>query len=150
MPDQGTPEQQQRKHTLVGNADPRYSEYPLGVLLVRGIITQDQHDAGVRYAGLAVHVLGKSGASGRQMLEHWQVGDSGYVDFEEEDHEAIEQSWRGDCEILMAQGRRAKSAVDNAAYHRLWPVALILRPGLAEFELIDGLQALVKSRDSRK
>ena len=59
----------------------------------------------------------------------------------------IEPLWREACEALAHCGHRVKVAVDNATYHRMWPVALIVRPGLAEFDLIDGLQALVRWRN---
>ena len=145
--DLGTPEQQQRKRVLVGDADPKYSEYPLGVLLARDIITQDQHDAGCRYAYLAGRVLGKMGPSGSQMHVDRMASGPWYNEDQDDAMEIIEPLWREACGALENCGRRVKVAVDNATYHRLWPVALIVRPGLAEFDLIDGLQALVRWRD---
>ena len=44
-PDRGTPECQARRLALVGSVGDQRAEYPLGVLLARGAITQDQHDA---------------------------------------------------------------------------------------------------------
>jgi hypothetical protein len=52
-PDMGTPEQQQKREILIGKgANPQLGAYPLGVLLARGTVTLDQHNVGLRYAGL--------------------------------------------------------------------------------------------------
>ena len=58
--DLGTPEARAHKLALVGSADPALAEYPLGVLLARGILTPEQHDAGCHYAYLAGRVLGRT------------------------------------------------------------------------------------------
>ena len=59
-PDLGTPEAQRKRFDLVGGAPPELAEYPLGVLLARGIITRDEHDAGCRYAHLRGKALGNA------------------------------------------------------------------------------------------
>jgi hypothetical protein len=141
--DLGTPEQQARRRVMVGGGDPKYAEYPLGVLLARRIITQQQHDAGCRYAFLAGRVLGRVGATSSTM-EHWYSPDL------DDAMLIVEPLWREACDVLAARGRRVKEAVDNATYHRIWPIALIVRPGLAEWDLIDGLEVLEKWRNGLK
>jgi len=56
--DQGTPELQARRAVLVGGSDPALSEHPLGIMLARGLITPEQHEAGCYYAGLYGRAVG--------------------------------------------------------------------------------------------
>lgn len=57
--DRGTDELTAKRLLLTAGNDPALSCYPLGVLLARKVITQDQHNAGVAYAGLFWRARGK-------------------------------------------------------------------------------------------
>lgn len=57
--DLGTPEGQEKRRALVGDADPALATCPLGVLLARGIIDREQYEAGERYAFLRWSGVGK-------------------------------------------------------------------------------------------
>jgi hypothetical protein len=56
--DRGTPEMQQRRATMTGD-QALSPDYPLSVLLGRGLINQVQHDAGMRFARLYWTLFGK-------------------------------------------------------------------------------------------
>lgn len=61
--DTGTPEMQARRIALVGShGDLALAEYPLGVLLARKLITQQEHDAGRYFAYLYGRVVGRTSA----------------------------------------------------------------------------------------
>jgi len=58
--DRGTPELVARRLALTeGHENPALASYPLGVLLARGVINQDQHNAGVQYATAFWKAFGK-------------------------------------------------------------------------------------------
>lgn len=79
-PDRGTPENQARRLRLVGkNGDPAKSYSPLAVLKTRELITEDQFQAGERYAKAYRLAFGKVGpristaeATGNDAPEHKQ------------------------------------------------------------------------------
>ncbi len=137
-PDCGTPEAQARKRELVGDGDPALAGYPLGVLLARRVITQDQHDAGRHYAYLAGRVLG------RTRPYRPDSGSGGSTELGEGALEAVEDRWREAAAALLAAGRRAKDAVDNAALFERLPVAAELGA------LTAGLDALALWRRGRR
>ena len=139
-PDRGTPEAQARRYALIGTADPALAEYPLGVLLARGVITGEQHDAGCHYAYLAGRVLG------RTKPYRADQGGSGAA-LNEVAIDAIERRWHQAVRTLLDAGRRAKDEVDNVAlFERLpsWVGAESPRLGDARSceELVAGLEAL--------
>ena len=47
-----TPEFIEKRLALAGGGDPQSCGYPLGVMMTRGWITRDDHDAGLHYANL--------------------------------------------------------------------------------------------------
>ena len=57
--DHGTHEAAVHRLALVGSADPVLGEHSLGILLARGVITEEQHQAGVRYAARSWEIYGK-------------------------------------------------------------------------------------------
>ena len=128
-PDCGTPEAQARKRELVGDGDPALAGYP---------ITQDQHDAGRHYAYLAGRVLG------RTRPYRPDSGSGGSTELGEGALEAVEDRWREAAAALLAAGRRAKDAVDNAALFERLPVAAELGA------LTAGLDALALWRRGRR
>ena len=114
-PDRGTPEQQLRRFQLVGEANPTLASYPLGVLLAKSLITQDQHNIGLDYAR---HYRVVSGKDRRP---------SGLAEVPEE--VLIEMQARFDqmSHALKRVGRRSKDAVDNVAVFERFPGWLFRR-----------------------
>ena len=110
-PDRGTPEYQARRIALVGSVHDQRAEYPLGVLLARGAITQDQHDAGQRYARLWGKCVGNPLTRGGR----------GYADPLDDDTQAVvEARWREVAHLLRRTG--CKSIVDTiCVYERMVP-----------------------------
>ena len=59
-PDRGTPELQVKRRALVGeNGDPNYSHSPISALYTRGIIEENQYNAGTIYTTQYWHMYGK-------------------------------------------------------------------------------------------
>ena len=97
---------------MVGDANPALSEYPLGVLLARGIVTQEQHDAGVKDAFLAGRVLGRTKPYRPDAAGASVTGDETLTP-------KMEERWREAVDRLLLCGRRCKDAVDNVVvFHR--------------------------------
>lgn len=57
--DHGTPELQYKRAVLAQGADPTKTSHPLDLLHARGLISDDQHQAGMRYAWLHALAFGK-------------------------------------------------------------------------------------------
>lgn len=143
--DRGTPEQQARRRALIGAAAAHLAEYPLGVLLARGLVTAEQHDAGCHYAYLAGRVLG------RTKPYRAEAAGGGGAELTEAARASIERRWLEAVRLLLGAGRRAKDAVDNAAiFERLpgWLAREQPRPNdTAEQQaLVAGLDVLARWR----
>ena len=143
--DRGTPEQQARRQALIGSAAPHLAEYPLGVLLARGLISAEQHDAGCHYAYLAGRVLG------RTKPYRADAAGSGGAELTEAALASVERRWLQAVRMLFDAGRRAKDAVDNVAiFERLpgWLAREQPRPGDAAEQqaLVAGLESLARWR----
>jgi hypothetical protein len=146
--DLGTPEARAHKVALVGPADPALAEYPLGVLLARGILTPEQHDAGCHYAYLAGRVLG------RTKPYRADLGGGGGEELGEGALAAVERRWHEAVRALLDAGRRAKDAVDNVAIFERLPGWLVRsQPRLGDdrerLALVHGLEALAAWRRGR-
>ncbi|MGH6932505.1 MAG: hypothetical protein ACREEE_08735, partial [Dongiaceae bacterium] len=63
--DLGTPEARARRERMAAGADPALTEYPLGLLLARQLISDEQHEAGCYYGFLYGQAIGgvRSGCS---------------------------------------------------------------------------------------
>jgi hypothetical protein len=61
--DGGTPELQARRSALVGAGDPALAEYPLGIMLARGLISPEEHEAGCYYAALYARAVARTSLS---------------------------------------------------------------------------------------
>ena len=126
-PDRGTPECQAQRLALVGSIQDQRAEYPLGVLLARGTITQNQHDAGQRYARLWGKCVGNP----------LTRGGHGYADpLDEEAQAAVEARWREVARLL--RHTQCKPVVDTVCvYERMVPPTRLHR-------LKDGLDILAR------
>ncbi len=123
-----TPEQKARRIALVGNDQDPLASYPLGVLLARDLITQQQHDAGRRYAWL------RGVSLGNPLTRNEPGHASPLSDSEQAD---IEREWRRAAHVLRQACR--KTIVDTVCvYERPAPDFKVAR-------LRDGLDALAKS-----
>ena len=127
-PDLGTPEAQRKRLELVGGeAPPELAEYPLGVLLARRTIARDEHDAGCHYAYLRGKALGNTTIFGMFRALFPAAGGRA---LDEDAQACVEARWRAAANQLLAAGRPAKDAVDNAAIYLRLP--RWLKPALAD------------------
>jgi hypothetical protein len=58
--DRGTPELQAHRARLAAGGNPTLTEYPLGLLLARGLVSREQHEAGCYYAFLYGRAVGRT------------------------------------------------------------------------------------------
>jgi len=151
--DKGTPEQQARRLGLAAGADPAMTEYPLGVLLARRLISADQHEAGCYYAYLYSRVIGGSHVSCgflyQQVASVWARPEA----VSEETQAKIQSLFRLGKNRLLAAGRRVCDATENIIVFGRMPRFLEVgtrRPNSAwradatELEAVQrGLEALV-------
>jgi len=121
-PDRGTPEQQLRRALLAGPGtanqppDPVMTSTPLDILKTRGLISLDQHSAGLDYATLYAKFTGRYRDAG---LEPEGQGEPS------EDAEAeVERKYRACAIALLSLGRRVKDATDNLVIYRRMPAWL--------------------------
>lgn len=112
--DLGTPEQQARRARLVAGGDPALSEYPLGLMLARGLIGQEQHEAGCRYGLLYGRVVGKGHVSCAAIYERLAADVRPDRPQADEAQEARDQAlFRLGKNQLLAAGRRICDATEN-------------------------------------
>ncbi len=112
--DFGTPEIQARRALLVRDGDAALSEYPLGLMLARGLIGREQHEAGCRYGYLYGRVIGKGELSCAGIYDRLaaEVRSGGPAPSEE--REARDQAqFRLGKNQLLAAGRRVCDATEN-------------------------------------
>jgi hypothetical protein len=113
--DKGTPEQQARRLRLAAGADPVLTEYPLGMLLARHLITGEQHEVGCYYAYLYARTIGdgqvRCGFLYQQVASIW----IGSEEISDATQAKIESLFRLGKNRLLAAGRRLCDAVENVA-----------------------------------
>jgi len=113
--DQGTPEQQARRRTLAAGKDPALTEHPLGLMLARGLISVEQHEAGSYYAMLYGRAVARTDLSVaalyRRLLREGGCGKQ----IDEEDLVRIQALYRLGKNRLLAAGRRISVATENIA-----------------------------------
>ena len=113
--DQGTPEQQARRQALAAGGDPALTEHPLGLMLARGLISVEQHEAGSYYAMLYGWAVGGTDVSvaslyRRLLAEGWHG-----KEIDEEELARIQALYRLSKNRLLAAGRRISTATENIA-----------------------------------
>lgn len=112
--DLGTPEAQARRARLAGPGDPSLAEYPLGILLARGLIGPDQHEAGCYYGFLYGRAVGRTRLSCAAIYERLASESRGDMAPANEDEERRRQElFRLGKNRLLAAGRRVCDAVEN-------------------------------------
>lgn len=112
--DLGTPELRARRTLLVGEADPALAAYPLGILLARGLIGREQHEAGCRYGFLYGRVLGRTHLSCAAIYERL-AAETGAprANADEEQEKRHQDQFRLGKNRLLAAGRRVCDATEN-------------------------------------
>ena len=151
--DRGTPEVQARRALQARGGGPALTEYPLGIMLLRGLITREQHGSGCVYANLYRVVIGRGQVS-YSAFYLAMVGAIGLTDTPDEATlVGLQQLFRQGKERLLAAGRRVCDATENLVVFqrparfldgaRRRPVSA-LRADAAELEAVRaGLDALV-------
>jgi len=150
--DKGTPEQQARRQALAAGGDPALTEHPLGLMLARGLISVEQHEAGSYYAMLYGWAVGGTDVSvaslyRRLLTEGWQG-----KEIDEEDLARIQALYRLGKNRLLAAGRRIATATENITVFGR-PARFLSRsagrglkrgPDVAQLEaVLEGLSVLV-------
>lgn len=120
--DYGTPELIAKRWALVGEGAAELAEYPLGVMLARGIITQDQHNSGQRYAWLYGNIIG------RVTIKNVLAPSKGEA-IEDPRQAEMEAAFRLCKNALLMAGRRACNALENAAVFERLPYWLMREMG---------------------
>ena len=141
-PDRGTPEQQLRKAVLAGGGAPRLTEYPLGCLLARRPIRDDQHNAGLHYAGLYRACIG----GGLR-----QPG--GPREISEEAELAVHQRFDESQSALKNCGKTIKNRIDDICVFEkspTWLTAAIAGGEKQKLHIQIGLQALADWKEKGK
>ena len=150
--DQGTPELQARRAVLVGGSDPALSEHPLGIMLARGLITPEQHEAGCYYAGLYGRAVGPPDLSVASLYRRLMAESGRGKEIDEADLGRIQALYRLGKNRLLAAGRRISAATENIAVFGRPARFLVARrtaelkrgPDVAELEaVLEGLYVLV-------
>ena len=111
--DEGTPEQQVRRRALAAGGDPALTEHPLGLMLARGLISTQQHEAGSYYAMLYGWAVGGTDVSvaslyRRLLAEGWRG-----KEVDEEELARIQALYRLGKNRLLAAGRRISTATED-------------------------------------
>jgi len=105
--DGGTPELQARRTALVAGGDPTLAEYPLGIMLARGLISAEEHEAGCYYAMLYARAVARTSLSCahiyRRMLA--ESGRSTALDDKSQEHvERLFRTGKGEVECSIHSG----------------------------------------------
>jgi len=113
--DLGTPELQAHRNLLVGEGDPALAEYPLGILLARGLIGREQHEAGCRYGYLYGRVLGRTHLSCAAIYDRLaaETGGARAADDDDQRERRQQDQFRLGKNRLLAAGRRVCDATEN-------------------------------------
>ena len=111
--DQGTPELRAHRAALAGGADPALTEHPLGLMLARGLVTPQQHEAGFYYAYLYRRAVGRTQIASDRVYAQLAAGAGGGRELEEETLARLESLFRLGKNRLLAAGRRVCDATEN-------------------------------------
>ena len=149
--DQGTPEQRARREALACGGNTALAEYPLGLMLARGLIGRTEHDAGCRYALLYAGAVGPAEISVAHIYRRLLAESGRGRELDEERQARIQALFRLGKNRLLAAGRRVCSATENLVVFGRLPCFLEarrpadLKRGAAFAELttvLDGLSVL--------
>jgi hypothetical protein len=113
--DSGTPELQARRSALVGTGDPALAEYPLGIMLARGLISAEEHEAGCYYATLYSKAVARASLSCAHIYRRMLAESGKAQELDDKSQEHIERLFRQGKNKLLAAGRRVCEATENLA-----------------------------------
>jgi hypothetical protein len=113
--DSGTPELQARRSALVGAGDPVLAEYPLGIMLARGLISAEEHEAGCYYATLYAKAVARTALSCAHIYRRMLAESGKAQELDDKSQEHIERLFRHGKNRLLAAGRRVCESTENLA-----------------------------------
>jgi len=113
--DPGTPELQARRKLLTSGGDPVLAEHPLGVMLARGLISSEQHEAGCYYAMLYARCVGRTNLSVAPIYRRLLAEEGRGREVTEEEQRRDQALFRLGKNRLLAAGRRVAAATENIA-----------------------------------
>lgn|SRR5690242_2248140 len=149
--DGGTPELQARRASLAGGGDPALTEHPLGMMLARGLISAEEHEAGCYYAMLYAKAVARTHLSTAHIYRRMLAESGRAASLDDKSQEHIERLFRQGKNRLLAAGRRVSEATENLAVYgrparfldRSRPAELRRGADFAEFQaVLDGLAVL--------
>jgi len=111
--DRGTPELQAYREKLAAGGDPALTEYPLGLLLARGLVSREQHEAGCYYAFLYGRSIGRTQVNCSYLFGTQAAGYADRHDLTEAELAKIQSLFRQGKNRLLAAGRRVCDATEN-------------------------------------
>ena len=113
--DTGTPELQARRTALVGGGDPALAEHPLGIMLARGLISAEEHEAGCHYAVLYARAVARTHLSPAHIYRRMLAESGRAASLDDKSQEHIERLFRQGKNRLLSAGRRVCEATENIA-----------------------------------
>ncbi len=113
--DTGTPELQARRSALVGGGDPALAEHPLGIMLARGLISAEEHEAGCYYALLYARAVARTHLSSAHVYQRMLAESGRAATLDDKGQEHVENLFRQGKNRLLAAGRRVSEATENLA-----------------------------------
>lgn len=113
--DQGTPELRAHRAALAAGSDPALSESPLGLMLARGLVTPQQHEAGCYYAFLYRGAIGRTQIACDRVYAQMVSGAAGDSPLDESAQRRVQDLFRLGKNRLLAASRRICDATENLA-----------------------------------
>jgi len=113
--DRGTPELQAYRERLAAGGDPALTEYPLGLLLARGLVSREQHEAGCHYAFLYGRSIGRTQVNCSYLFGAQASGYADRHELTEAELAKLQALFRRGKNRLLAAGRRVCDATENLA-----------------------------------
>jgi len=111
--DRGTPELRAHRERLAAGGDPALTEYPLGLLLTRGLVSREQHEAGCYYAFLYGRSIGRTQVDCSYLFGAAAAGYADRHDLTEAELAKLQTLFRHGKNHLLAAGRRVCDATEN-------------------------------------
>ena len=149
--DSGTPEAQARRALLASGGDPALTEHPLGIMLARGLISAEEHEAGGYYAMLYAKAVARTHLSSAHIYQRMLAESGRATTLDDKSQEHVERLFRQGKNRLLAAGRRISEATENLAVFgrsarfldRSRPADLRRGADFAEFQaVLEGLAVL--------
>ena len=111
--DSGTPELQARRRRLAAGADPALTEYPVGLLLARHLITAEQHEAACYYGFLYGQAIGGTRGGCGRFYQQMAAAAFDIKDLTDDQRAQVETLFRVGKNRLLAAGRHICDATEN-------------------------------------